>query len=280
MNAFWKGDKREMLIDINAYCGHWPFRNIGCNSLDKLAELASDNGITHMVVSNINGFFYKDANAANLELYTQLKAYSGEVRFLPLAIVNPTYPEWESDATKMLKLGFCGFELAPRYHGYSLAPEMLYDEYMPRHRAAEVLNLADQYDVPVRICASIENFRGRGRMDTAENIFNDEILALLSANRNANVLITSFNPNIINADLSMLIKERKKTYFDITQVEGFMINNMKTAMEKVSVSNFCFGTGLPFQYAETNLVKLYFSKSFSYPGIPAENIKHVFKELR
>lgn len=269
-----------MLIDINAYCGHWPFRNVESSSLSGLSELAADNGITHMVISNINGFFYKDANAANKELYEQLKAYSGKVKFLPLAIVNPTYPGWESDAVKMLELGFCGLELAPRYHGYSLAPEMLYDEYMPKHRAAEVLHLAEKYDVPVRICASVENFRGRSRMDTTENISNDELLALLSANRNANVMITDFSPAGINDELCRLIKERKKTYFDITQVEGFMINSVKLAMAKVDERNFCFGTGLPFRYAETNTAKLYFSESFSHPGIPAANIKNVFKALR
>ncbi|MBE6913227.1 MAG: hypothetical protein E7473_11955 [Ruminococcaceae bacterium] len=269
-----------MLIDINSYCGHWPFRNVSENSLIGLSELALDNGITHMVVANINGFFYKDANTANIELYEQMKEYSGEMHFLPLAIVNPTYPEWENDAIKMLELGFCGFELAPRYHGYSLAPEMLYDEYMPKHRAREVLSLAEKYDVPVRICASVENFRGRSRMDTQDNLYNDELFALLSANRNVNVMITGFNPAVIDDKLCGLIKERGKTYFDITQVEGFMINNVKTAMAKVDAKYFCFGSGLPFQYAETNVVKLFFSKSFSHPGIPSENIKNVFKELR
>ncbi|MBR4966479.1 MAG: hypothetical protein IKY53_08290, partial [Lachnospiraceae bacterium] len=176
--------------------------------------------------------------------------------------------------------GFAGFEMAPVYHGYSLAPEWLYDMYTPLHRALWVIDLAEELDVPVRISAGIENFRGRSRMDTTENISNDELLALLSANRNANVMITDFSPAGINDELCRLIKERKKTYFDITQVEGFMINSVKLAMAKVDERNFCFGTGLPFRYAETNTVKLYFSESFSHPGIPAANIKNVFKALR
>ena len=48
-----------MFIDVNTYVGHWPFRELTGNTLDGLDKLAQANGITHMVVSNIEGFFYK-----------------------------------------------------------------------------------------------------------------------------------------------------------------------------------------------------------------------------
>ena len=118
-----------MFIDINAYVGHWPFRNLENNTLEGLDKLAQDNDITHMVISNIEGFFFKDANRANLTLLKKLKAYTGKTVFLPLAIINPTYPEWERDAREMIAAGFMGFEIAPFYHGYSFAPEMVYDSY-------------------------------------------------------------------------------------------------------------------------------------------------------
>ena len=40
-----------MFIDINAYVGHWPFRNLENNTLEGLDKLAQDNDITHMVIS-------------------------------------------------------------------------------------------------------------------------------------------------------------------------------------------------------------------------------------
>ena len=57
-----------MFVDINTYVGHWPFRNLKYNTLNGLDELAQRNGITHMVVANLHGLFYKDCNVANLEL--------------------------------------------------------------------------------------------------------------------------------------------------------------------------------------------------------------------
>ena len=141
-----------------------------------------------MVVANVNGFFYKDANTANLELLEELKAYDGKTVFLPMAIVNPTYPAWEKDARDMIDAGFVGFEMAPIYHGYSLAPEMLYDEYNAKHRAKWVIDLAEELDVPVRICSGFENFRGRSDLDTPKNIKGDDYFALLSKYDDVTVL--------------------------------------------------------------------------------------------
>ena len=120
-----------MLIDINTYVGHWPFRNLRHNTLQELDALAQRHEVTHMVVANLNGFFYKDANTANLELLEELQAYHGKTVFLPMAIVNPTYPEGEADARDMIAAGFAGFELVPLYHGSGSDLQFLCTDPLP-----------------------------------------------------------------------------------------------------------------------------------------------------
>lgn len=270
-----------MLLDINTYIGHWPFRNLVGGTLESLDKTARENGITHMVVSNLNSLFYKDANIGNEELLSALSEYRGETVFLPLAFVNPAYIEWEKDARRAVENGFAGFEMAPLYHGYSFAPEMLPDEYYPKHRALDVLNLAEELDVPVRICASFENFRGRTFLDIPENPTSDDLFKLLSANDKADVFITGFSAAGCDKNLSELIKTRKNTFFDITQLDGFVMNSIEAAKSRVGEGHLCFGTGQPFQYAETNLVKLAFSEGFKFdPGIASDNAKNSFKALR
>ena len=251
-----------MFIDISTYVGHWPFRNLRYNTLSGLDELAGRYGITHMVVANLNGLFYKDANTANLELLSELSAYSGKTTFLPMAIVNPTYPAWEKDARDMIKAGFKGFELAPVYHGYSLAPEMLYDEYSPKHRALEVMNLAEELGVPVRICAGFENFRGRSALDNYNNITGDDYFALLSKNRNVHVLATSFSAFAAGEKFKKLLETRKNTYFDTTQFETLGNNAAKSLMETIDSSQLCFGSLSPFNYMEANLLRMEFTSGF------------------
>ena len=268
-----------MLIDISSYIGHWPFRNLKYNTLQGLDELAQNNGITHMVVANLNGIFYKDANVANLELLEELKSYKGKTVFLPLAMVNPSYIQWEKDARQMIEAGFVGFEMAPLYHGYSLGPEVLPDSYSACHRAAEVFSLAEELDVPIRICAGFENFRGRSPLDKFENLKADDYYKVLSKNKNVHVFVTSFHPGTAGEKLGELLKVRCNTYFDTTQFETFNTIHVKRVSEILMPEQICFGSLSPFNYIESNLLKITYTPEFDYDLI-STNPARAFKSLR
>lgn len=267
-----------MFVDISTYVGHWPFRNLKYNTLEGLDKLAQEHDITHMVVSNLNGFFYKDANVANLELLEELKNYKGKTEFIPFAIVNPSYVEWERDAREMVAAGFKGFELAPIYHGYSLAPEMLFDEYMPKHRALQVMNLAEELGVPVRICSSFENFRGRSPRDSYDNITGDQLYALLSKNMNVTVFVTSFHPLAGGEKFTALIKERKNTYFDPTSFEVFNSKAAEAILKVIDQDQLCYGSLSPFNYMEPTLLRIAYAPEFDYEAIKTNGAK-AFKSL-
>ena len=268
-----------MFIDISTYIGHWPFRNLRYNTLEALDLLAQKYEITHMVVSNLNGLFYKDANTGNLELIDELNSYEGKTTFLPMAIVNPTYPDWESDAREMIKRDFAGFELAPIYHGYSLAPEMLYDEYMPKHRAKWVIDLAEELDVPVRICSGFENFRGRSSLDNYSNISGEDYYSLLSTNDKVHVFTTSFSPFTAGEHFGALIRERKNTYFDTTQFETLNTNAGAAMQNILSKEQLCFGSLSPFNYMEANLIRMEYTPEFDADTMKT-NAARAFKALR
>lgn len=244
-----------MFIDISTYVGHWPFRELPNNTLEGLDQLAQNNEITHMVVSNIEGFFYKDVYQANLSLLKQWKAYSGKTEFLPLAIINPTYPEWERDAREMISLGFMGFEIAPFYHFYSFKAVLPYDDYVTVHYAKQVLDLAEELDVPVRVCTSVENFRARSNYERYDNPTGEDINALLRANPNTHLMITSFNPSAADAEL---IRKRPNTYFDLTAISaGALCSDVaKNAANLVAPNQLCYGSLAPFQYMEPTLIAL------------------------
>jgi len=268
-----------MFIDISTYVGHWPFRNLRYNTLAGLDELAQRHGITHMVVANVNGFFYKDANTANLELLEELKEYNGKTEFLPMAIVNPTYPAWEKDARDMIAQGFKGFELSPIYHGYSLAPEMLFDQYSPLHRAKWVIDLAEELDVPVRICSSFENFRGRSKLDNYNNVTGEDYYALLSTNEKVHVFATSFSPFAAGEHFGKLIRERKNTYFDTTQFETLNTSAGANVGKILSKEQLCFGSLSPFNYMEANLIRMEYTPEFDADAMKT-NPARAFKDLR
>lgn len=255
-----------MFIDINTYVGHWPFRNLEFNTLAGLDTLAREADITHMVVANLNGLFYKDANVANIELLNELEGYNGKTKFIPLAIINPTYPGWERDAREMIAKGFCGFELAPLYHGYSLAPEMLFDQYSPIHRAGKAMELARELGVPVRVCASFENFRGRSELDITKNITADDYVALASKYDDVPLLATGFSM-LTAGKLGELARVRKNIFFDTTATSILDSRFLAIVKDKVPEECICFGSLSPFNYMETNLLRVELS------GLLAEKVK-------
>lgn len=254
-----------MFIDINAYIGHWPFRNLKYNTLEGLDKMASEYGVTHMIVANINGFFYKDANMANLELLEELENYKGTTTFIPFAMVNPTYPCWEDDARDMIAKGFKGFEIAPLYHRYGLPKE---DGMRDMSAARKVFALADELGVPVRISSSIENYRGRNENDTYMNVEASDYVQLLSYKPNVPVFMTGFHPLASNAALREMLKERTNTYFDMTQYEGFSVGANASIFKVIGRDQLCFGSMSPFNYMEVALLRAALA-----PGIDFEIVK-------
>jgi hypothetical protein len=63
-----------MLIDINAYVGHWPFMQFKYNTCDALGQRMDRFGTDVSVISNLNGIFYKNTQSANQELYDEIKS--------------------------------------------------------------------------------------------------------------------------------------------------------------------------------------------------------------
>lgn len=111
-----------MLIDSNAYIGHWPFRQIRHNSCKTRLELMDQYGIDLSVISNLNGIFYKNTHAANQELHNEIKSSSSFInRFVPFAVINPIYSGWKDDLEDSVRtMGMKGVRLYPKYHGYAL----------------------------------------------------------------------------------------------------------------------------------------------------------------
>ena len=48
-----------MLLDINSYVGHWPFKQLKYNSCASRLERMNRFGVEASVISNLNGIFTK-----------------------------------------------------------------------------------------------------------------------------------------------------------------------------------------------------------------------------
>lgn len=93
-----------MLLDINAYTGHWPFMQRRYNSCAALLDRMNRFGVDISVISNIHGLFYKNTQPANDELYDELRSDKRfRDRFIPFAVINPIYAGWSDDLETCVK---------------------------------------------------------------------------------------------------------------------------------------------------------------------------------
>lgn len=111
-----------MLIDINAYVGHWPFRRLNHNTCAALIDRMDQFGVDLSVISNLHGVFYQNTQSANEELNEMLTENPQyRERLIPFAVINPIYAGWEHDLEVCSEeYGMKGVRLYPRYHNYEL----------------------------------------------------------------------------------------------------------------------------------------------------------------
>ena len=146
-----------MLLDINAYVGHWPFKKLQYNTCRTLLDRMNRFGVDKSVISNLNGAFYKNTQSANEELSEELRSDKrfGD-RFIPFAIINPIYAGWKDDLEmSVTKLGMKGIRVFPQYHDYEITDPLFID----------LVNLARENKLPVAIDIRMVDSRQRSWMD-------------------------------------------------------------------------------------------------------------------
>ncbi len=257
-----------MIIDVNTYIGHWPFRKIEYDTAEKNLSLMDSTGIDVACVSNLNSIFYRDVMEGNIELNEQIKPYRD--RFIPFAIINPAYPGWRKDFIHCIEdLEMRGIELYPCYHMYKLSDVAV----------VELLNMAADRKIPVHLPCAIENIRQRHWLDVKEDLSWDEVKQVLALCPRTDFIITN-GPSInISGYLQPAIDNRQgRIYYDFSRL-GILNSEPGSLIDKVGADNVVFGSVMPMQYIETQFVKLHFSnlEADVIDKILFKNLKELFE---
>lgn len=238
-----------MIIDVNTYIGSWAFRRIRHNDAEGLRKYLEEAGVDRACVSSIDSVLYRDTQEGNLKLMEEIEGY--EDYFIPFAIINPRYPEWERDFIYCIEeLGMKGLELYPCYHGYRLTDPV----------ATQIIDLAAERGIPVHLPCAIENIRQRHWLDVEENLAIEDVAKMATLCKDADLIITNGPTNIYAKYLRGISGERSgRIYYDFARVEVFL-PSFEELVEAAGIDNIVFGSVAPFQYMDTQLVKLAYSR--------------------
>lgn len=230
-----------MLIDINAYIGHWPFQQLKYNTCEALLERMNRFGVDVSIISNLNGIFYKNTQSANEELYEQLKSNRNfNKRFIPFAVINPIYAGWRDDLEVSIgKLGMKGVRIYPKYHDFEITDP----------NCIELVKRVRDYGLPVAFNLRMVDSRQRSWMDIDYVVGTDKpewtlknILPIIKEVPDAKYMILNFaNAASLTADDMKLIKGAD-ILFDTS---GRSITNLSEYMGTFGEDKFAFGTHSP-----------------------------------
>jgi uncharacterized protein len=251
-----------MLLDINSYIGHWPFKQLKYNTCASRLERMNRFGIDISVISNLNGIFYKNTQSANSELFSELKSdskYTG--RFVPFAVINPIYAGWRDDLENCVtKMGMKGIRVYPQYHDYEITDPLF----------IELVKNARDRGLPVAIDIRMVDSRQRSWMDIpvfdynspvkTDIIFREwklqNIIPIIREVPDAKYIIVNLaNSNELSAEELELIR-KADVVFDTSGRTLMGDDTLTELLKRFGREKFAFGSHSPILDYLTGLLRI------------------------
>lgn len=234
-----------MLVDVNAYVGHWPFLQLQYNNCEGLLGRMNRFGVDLSVVSNLNGIFYKNTQSANKELHDELKSKKHFAdRFVPFAVINPSYAGWRDDLeTCATKFGMKGVRLYPQYHDYELDhPECV-----------ELLKRARDKRLPVAMSLRMVDYRQRSWMDLDKEWALKDVMPAIREVPDGNYLIVNVANSMSLSEEDMGLMQKTNVLLDTS---GRAVGNPAAVMARFGKNKLALGTHAPVLDYLTGLLRI------------------------
>jgi predicted TIM-barrel fold metal-dependent hydrolase len=243
-----KGMVNNMVIDINAYIGHYPFRKTRYKTAADLMGLMDKYGVDMCCVASLNAIYYKDCMEGNDELLEEIAPYRD--RLVPFCVINPEYNNAHDDLTQCVKkMGFRGLRLFPKQQGYRLDGEL----------SAAMLRTAGEMKIPVHVPVILEDLRGHHPMDPPSPIDAGEVMRAALLAPETDIVLSNAYLNAYAREIEPACKERAGgVYYDIGRIDCLFFNQIEDLAGKVGYERLCVGTGAILQNIPVQFVKLHY----------------------
>jgi predicted TIM-barrel fold metal-dependent hydrolase len=234
-----------MIIDVNAYLGHFAFRRLRHNTAASLLALMDSKKIDKAVVSSAAAITYRNAQAGNEELAEETKAHRD--RLIPFAVINPFYAGWQDD----LKIcheefGMKGLRLYPKWHNYTLAS--------PSCR--ELITAATEMGMVISVPIRVEDNRERSWLLNIPDVPLEEIVELVKAFPKSRFLLLN-GLDYVRSPLGRKDNGLPSNYaVELSRLSAVLANELGQLIANLGAERVMFGTGMPFNYPDPALLKL------------------------
>lgn len=233
------------MIDVNAYLGHFAFRQLRHNSAEGLLRLMDRKGIERAVVSSAAAITYRNAQPGNEEVAAEVKGHRD--RLIPFAVLNPAYSDWRHDLRVCHEeFGMRGVRLYPHWHGYKLDA----GDCLAFVRAAAARQLV--ISIPFRV----EDRRQQSWLVDVADIGQQEAAALVRAVPEARFILGN-GSGFVSSPLGRKDGGLPANYWiEISLLTAVIANEIGQLIANLGEDRILFGSGMPFHYPDGALLKV------------------------
>ena len=234
-----------MIVDVNAYLGHFAFRLLRHNTVASLLALMDSKQIDKAVVSSASAITYRNAQAGNEEVVEEVRGHGD--RLIPFAVINPFYAGWQDD----LKIcheefGMTGLRLYPKWHNYQLSSPC----------CRELVNAATERGMVISIPIRVEDNRQRSWLLNVPDVPLEEIVELVKAHPKGRFILLN-GIGYTGCPLGWKDNGLPSNYaIELSRLSAVLANELGQLIANLGAERVMFGTGMPFNYPDPALVKL------------------------
>jgi len=234
-----------MIVDVNAYLGHFAFRRLRHNTAASLLAMMDAKGIDKAVVSSAGAITYRNAQAGNEELAEEVRGHSD--RLIPYAVINPFYAGWQDDLKICREqFGMAGVRLYPKWHNYQLSSPC----------CRELVDAATERGMVISIPIRVEDTRERSWLLNVPDIPLDEIVELVKAHPKACFILLN-GLGYTGCPLGRKENGLPANYaIELSRLSALLASELGQLITNLGAERLMFGTGMPFNYPDPALVKL------------------------
>ncbi len=234
-----------MIIDCNAYLGHFAFRRLQHNTPDGLLRLMDAKRIDQALVSSAAAITYRNSQAGNEELAAAVAPHRD--RLIPLAVINPFYAGWQDDLQICHEqFGMPGLRLYPKWHNYELSSAC----------CTQLVDAATARKMFISIPLRVEDYRQRSWLVDVPDITAAEIVPLVKAKPKARFLLLQ-GAGFTGSPLGQKNSGLPANYWiEISRLAAVMGNEIAKLAAALGPERLLFGTGMPFNVPDPALVKM------------------------
>jgi uncharacterized protein len=233
------------MIDVNAYLGHFAFRQLRNNTAGALLRLMDRKRVTQAAVSSAASITYRNAHSGNEEIAAEVKDHRD--RLIPFAVLNPVYAGWRDDLKACHEeFGMKGLRLYPRWHNYKLTDPGCLD----------LVHMATERGMVVTIPLRVEDRRQQSWLVDVPDVDKDEIAGLVKAAPKAQFILMSgsgFTGSVLGRKNNGLPANYA---IEICLLTALLTNELGQLLEDLGEDRLVFGTGMPFHYPDPAILKL------------------------